>query len=304
MQRITPRISADAFKIFIHHYFSFSWLREFILEKRVFEIVRYAYDDEEMEEYESGESEERLQAFKNDRVQMYSDLMFLIRVCLDDARTAEILFAIMGITDEVAERPTELLKSIYFTKAIQRKISTPNQTLSQLWRKVRRIPLQDQSDYTYYCEAKLAEMELLGYNMEKNSQRTLSKHSGQTVLMKWISSEFEFQEQTEREKTNQDLVKYFHSLASEAKLQGNETLAKRWEIISCDELQGNYVENDLRFAWSLRRAKDPFVGRLWSAVSTWVEETSSWSKNSTYSMVKLAFETEKSLENFENGNCK
>jgi hypothetical protein len=302
MQRVTPRLAVDTFKIFIHHYFSFSWLREFILEKRVFEIVRY--DDEEEEAYylsESPGSEEGFQSFKNDRVRMYSDLMFLIRVCHDGVPTPEILHAIMGITEVCAKRPTELMKSIYFTEAIQRKISSPNQALSQLWRKVLRIPRQDQCNYTYYCEAKLAEMALLGYKMEKDSQRALRTDSGQTIVNKWVSNEYEFQEQLEREKTIQDFAKYFHSLSSEAKLRGNEILAKKWEIISCDEMQGNSVEKDILLAWSLRRAKDPLTGRIWGGVSKLVEETSWWSeyafeRHSAYSVAQLAFATENNLE--------
>jgi hypothetical protein len=295
-QRVSPRLSTDAFKVFIHHYFSFSWLREFLLENRIFEIVRYADVDEET--YDEEETE-MLQSVQNDWRQTIDDLMFLIRVCHDRTPTAQILFMIMKIIHESSQhytnhgRSTEFLNSIYFAIAIQEKISTPNKALAQSWKQILRIPLKEQSNNTCYLEARLKEATVNGYTAEKDLRRALGTISGKSILTRWISSEHELQEQIERDRTTQHFGKYFEVLSNEARVQGDQELSQYWGKVSCNEMEHKRGDLDLLRAWSLRRAKSPIIGPIWNEVLQLVKRNSS---PEACQLAKLAFETERSLQ--------
>jgi hypothetical protein len=302
MQRVSPTLSTDAFKVFIHHYFSFSWLREFLLEKRIFEMVRYVEQEIEEEERDHrydepsdrSAEEEHLRLLKDNREQMNYDLMFLIRVCHHWKPTAEILFAIMRIIrNEDDYRQTELFHSIYFAIAIQEKILTPNIALAQLWKKVLRIPLKQQRRSTCYFDAKIAEMAVHGYAMEKDLRLALSRNLNKFVFSTWISNEHEFQEQVERERTVEHFAKYFELLSNEAKTQGNSDLVSYWESISRAEIQGKSVNTELLLAWSLRKANEKYTGKVWQEIYKLLKDSSS---QKAYLLTSLAIEVEKRLQ--------
>jgi hypothetical protein len=301
MQRVSPRLSTDAFKVFIHHYFSFSWLREFLLEKRIFEIVRYVEQENEEEErghhYEDSSDhsaeEERVRCLKDNREQMNYDLMFLIRVCHDWKPTAEILFAMTRIIEEDNYRPSELLHSIYFAVAIQEKTSTPNKALAQSWKNVLRIPLKEQRQNTCYFDAKIAEMTVHGYTTEKDLRLALSRNLNKAMFSTWISNEHEFQVQIERERTVEHFVKYFDLLSNEAKIQNNQDLAIYWKNVSHNKMLGKTANKDLVLAWSLRRAKDQYTGKIWLEILKLLKESS---LQKAYLLAILAFKVEERLQ--------
>jgi hypothetical protein len=252
-----------ALALFIKHYFSIPWLREYLLNRRVqFEIENKLCDDETI-----------------------SDLLFAIRMCNEWFVTAKSLSEIMTRFEDLdSEKTTSyrhgtspFLISSYFIAHITSKMSSPDSSLSQLWRQVAMIPMEDQYKFDYYSLARKREAELVGYNqarklwelLEKNRQSqkrcflTDIDKATKTILEPYLTTEWKTQCKIELQHYFEDRLNYFHFLSDQARAKGNNLLADAWDQVA--EEEENEFSGSLRSmirkliplkAWSLARANN------------------------------------------------
>jgi hypothetical protein len=234
MKQVRRGLTLSALDVFIHHYFSLSWLREYIIDKKVY---RFVHPDEEIS-YSLDEN-------PIDRTQMYFDLMFLVRIGHEKYPTAVLLGEIMKLLDAIEGNYTRLkgkqpfstpLNSIYFSIAISHKLSALQGDLATYWKQVANVPLHRQLEHNYYLEAKSAESKTLGYFVEGEFTKLLFRDELQGEMTEtWLKMDIKLRSTLEKCMSRKDLIKYYRSLASEAKDEENLTLAEIWEDIAFKE---------------------------------------------------------------------
>jgi hypothetical protein len=142
--------TALALQVFICHYFSFDWIKEYVMEKRVRNYV-----------------------FKANRVEeqkIYYILHFLVKISYELFPTAAVLVELMTVLSKNEEKlgysATSNLDSIYFSVLVGYKISHSPPTVSKIWKRVANCSLQyHRSNSQHYLEAKMKEIlfPYLGY---------------------------------------------------------------------------------------------------------------------------------------------
>jgi hypothetical protein len=296
-------LTSRALNVFVHHYFSFSWLREYLLEKRVYHFVQkkdqdYDEDWDDLINDMMGEP----QSFKEDSLQVYFDLMFLVRTAHERNPSAELLQEIMKHFTILEENPSLIkkrsdlftpLNSIYFAVALSQKISTLQGNLADSWRKVARIPFKSQLENDCYGRAKIKELKALGYFTEDELKESdVSEDLQKEFAQKWLEMDNRLRVALERKKSKNDLIKFYHSLSLEA----NNHYWKN--IISYEEKNEECPLETVLTAWALRKIASntlpTAIALLWQKTVDLI--SNQYFPHSPYKRTaQLAFEFEKSL---------
>jgi hypothetical protein len=260
-------LTTRALNIFVHHYFSFPWLRQYLLERRVYHFVKGKEKDDMDWELELFlfDAFEPPQSFKEDRLQVYFDLLFLVRTAHERNPTAELLQEIMmhftALEGNMAliknkNDLTSALNSTYFAVALSQKISTmPKGNLVDSWKRVARIPFKYLLERDCYARAKTAELKALGYfTDEELPESEIYDDLQKEFAQKWLETDCRLRIVLERKKSKKDLVKYYHSLSQEAKNLGNVKLSEIWmTVIYHEEKTGECPDETVLMAWALQR---------------------------------------------------
>jgi hypothetical protein len=296
MKQVRRGLTLSALHIFIHHFFSLSWLRGYLIEKNVYNFV---HKDEEDEEYDA-------YAGRTDPLQKYFHVLFLVRTAHEQNPTAELLLEISKHLDALQSHTSLVqnsevfyttLNEIYFAAGVCRKVSLSNGELADSWKKVAKIPLQQQLTKGFYAEAKLKEMTAL----EDFAEEDVTNSDKQELLKTWVKTECQLSVIRERKKSKEDLLKYYQLLSMEAKNEGNLKLSEYWARVNLDyqDKDGLYSEDNLLLAWSLQRIvskkNDAIlspVGVIWQATAGFVIEED---YGASFSTAQLGFELEKTL---------
>jgi hypothetical protein len=308
--KITRQLSTAGFQIFVHHYFSMEWLREYLLKLKVYDLVGTSEEDaegdkDEEDDYyddyyqDSGSEEETV-----GRAQMYEDLTFLIRSATEWFPTAQILSNIMNLLHGVRWTGGILARnfnidSIYFTMEIAMKASNSPEPLSSLWRKVLSVRPYQLSKYDYYQNAKEAEITNNNYSYQRDFEKTLEKTSKTTPLDLWTGAEHTVRRFIEGNKSFEDRLKYYQYLSIRERNQGDCEISRFWEEIVTHEREENEEEADrvLVIVWCLQKGRDsPIAGKIWNITANHVITNGlSGSKNNSFILtgVKLALDVEK-----------
>jgi hypothetical protein len=250
-----------ALALFIKHYFSIPWLREYLLNRKIkFEIENKLFDDETI-----------------------SDFLFLIRMCHDWSVTAKSLSEIMTRFEDLDSEKiysyrhgtSPFLMSSYFFAHITAKMRTPDENLSELWRQVAMMPMEDQYKFDYYSLAKKREADLLGYNVERKLWELLEQNrqlqrkcfladiekATKTILEPYLTAEWRTRSKMELQHYFDDRIKYYRFLSDLARATGNNVLSDAWEQVAEEEEEGipgtlgSVAKKLLPLkAWSLERA--------------------------------------------------
>jgi hypothetical protein len=201
MPSTSRRLTSSAINIFIFYYFPLPWLREYLLNQRVWIIHKKEAEDEiEENVMKRDDPYEIRQAVMTDKVRMREELMFLIQSCHSSGATPEILYEIMEIVSAIEGHRTlitryrseyNVVNSIHFNNAICSKVATANETVSSCWQKVARIPLKEQLEHSCYFEAKKEEYKHFGYACDKDLE-VINADVGKKVLREWIENEYKF----------------------------------------------------------------------------------------------------------------
>jgi hypothetical protein len=130
------------------------------------------------------------------------------------------------------------------------------------------LPLQyHRSNSRHYLEAKMKEMlfPYLGYLPEVDLSEFVSLDWKQRFVGKCIRTDLQFIQTHEKIKATEDLLKYYESLAVQAKHEMEMEIFQNWSIVLSNEISGITSESDLCRAWILRRAKEDktFTSPLW-----------------------------------------
>jgi hypothetical protein len=274
MSLASRSLTSSALNVFIHYYFSLPWLREYLLDQRVYWIIHY--EEAEKEAQENAVNDENpdqfQQAMKKHRIQLHYDLLFLIRNAHKSRVTVELLYEIWKIITSLDDHRTLIARyrsyatfnSIHFRDAISLKVITANKVVSSYWKKVAGIPLEEQWKYSYFQEAKLEELKHLGYGFDADLE-VINADVGKTFLTEWIETEYTFRVKLERMKSAQDQLKFYESLSLQAKHKNNLELCKRWEAVVAKEKEGRPCDYELLLAWSLGRVgkNDSSADQIW-----------------------------------------
>jgi hypothetical protein len=250
-----------ALALFIKHYFSIPWLREYLLNRKIkFEIENKLFEDETI-----------------------NDLLFLIRMCHEWSVTAKSLSEIMTRFEDLdSEKASSyrhgtstFLMSSYFFAQITSRMRTPDENLSELWRQVAMMPMEDQYKFDYYSLAKKREAALLGYQVERKlwelleENRQLQKKcfladiekATKTILEPYLTAEWRTRSKMELQHYFDDRIKYYRFLSDQARAKGNNLLSDAWEQVAEEEeigipgTLGSVAKKLLPLrAWSLERA--------------------------------------------------
>jgi hypothetical protein len=166
MKHVRRSLTLSALNIFIHHFFSLSSLREYLVDKRVYTFIHCRQEDEEdMSDDESNSESWKL--IQDKRTQTRFDLMFLVRTAHERTPTAELLLEIMKHFDAVefnytfTNSPYNTVNSIYFAVGLSHKMSVLKGDSLDSWKKVANIPLQKQLESGFYAKAKMEELQAL-----------------------------------------------------------------------------------------------------------------------------------------------
>jgi hypothetical protein len=271
-------LTSSAFSVFIQYYFSLPWIREYLLDQRVYWIIHYKEAEGARENAVKDEDLGEIQlSMKKHRMQMHYDLMFLIRSAHKNGVTAERLHEIMKIVASLVyhrtliarDRNYSAINTIFFRDAICLKIATTNEVVSSCWKKVARIPLKEQWNYRYFQEAKMEELKYLGYTFEPDID-VINTDSGNQTFTDWIETEYTFRAKLERMKSIQDQLKFYESLSVRAKSKGNFELCNRWDVVVAKEKEGHLCDYELLLAWSLERVgkKNSSADQIWELSSS------------------------------------
>jgi hypothetical protein len=317
MKQVRRGLTLSTLNVFILHYFSLSWLRQYIVDKKVYKFIHY--NSEEDEEYTLDEdTTEEKYALLNNRTQMYFDLMFLVRTAHERYPTAELLGEIMKHFDALEGHNTRRkniqrfdspLNSIYFSIAISNKLSALNEDLATLWKQVANIPLDRQRENDYYLDAKYAELKALGYSIEGEfTEWGLHDDIQGGITEGWLKTDIKLRTALEKRLSRKDLVKYYESLLLEARNEGNVNLVENWEYLIQGEEEDGGLDDYLVLAWCYRRISpnrlDPIlspVNVLWQKTIALIEfelyKYDEYHIRSPFQSQEgqLAFEFEKSL---------
>jgi hypothetical protein len=147
--------TALALQAFVCHYFSFDWIKEYVMEKRVRIHVPNIHNDIHRVE---------------EQKKIYCILHFLAKTSYEWFPTAAVLVELMTVLRENRKRcyysPTSNLDSIYFSALAGYKICHSSTLVSNLWKRVVKYPLQYHRSHSHhYLEVKMKEMlfPYLGY---------------------------------------------------------------------------------------------------------------------------------------------
>jgi hypothetical protein len=173
MKQVRPSLTLCALNVFVQNYFSLAWLREYLIQTRVYNFVYY--DREEDDVIEESANEER-QFLRETRKQTYFDLMSPVRRAHETIPTAELLEEIMKHFDALQDHyPFDAIDEssytpmnvIYFSIAISQKVSISTEKMAAAWKKVASIPFKDQLENGSYAKAKMEELQSLGIYTEE-----------------------------------------------------------------------------------------------------------------------------------------
>jgi hypothetical protein len=314
-QQVRRGLTLSALNVFIRHYLSLSWLRGYIIDKKVSKMVYHNPEkDEEIQTIcRSGDTDanEALECLLEDRKQMYFDLMFLVRIAHEWFPTVELFSEIMNHFDALEGNYTLIkrkrrfanpLTSIYFTVGSYHKIFTVQSDLSIYWKKVADITLEKQFLYDYYMEAKAEELKFIRGDTEDYLFDYRFQNDLQSKLIKtWLIADYQLCAVMEERKSRKDLIKYYEFLSHEAKNSGNLNLARNWEDVAWnEETNGHCPEAYLFQAWILQRISSKKfdallspVAVLWQKVYDVIE--GEYSSDFYCKLGQLTFEFEKTL---------
>jgi hypothetical protein len=302
MKQVRRGFTLSALNVFIHHFFSLSWLREYLIEKRLYNFVHY--DEEENDDLSNDEnSTEERQLLQESRKQIYFDLMFLVRTAHEWYPTAQLFSEIMKhfdalegnytLTDRKAS-PFTPLNSLYFSVAMFRRTSLTGQ-LVHSWKKVANIPLEKQLENGCYAEAKIEEMKAL----EAFTEEEFSDSEMRKFVETWLNMDCKLSSVRERTKSQKDLQQYYKFLSQEAKNKDSITISKLWDLARVDERSGGRMASDqyLLMVWSFQRVNGRItnefpVRRMWLETADFYERSDGLGKRTA----RLAFGCEKSLK--------
>jgi hypothetical protein len=314
MKQVRRSLTLSALNVFIHHYFSLPWLREYVIDKKVYKFVHY--DPKQDKEWDTDNTSEALQSLNEDRLQMYFDLIFLVRTAHERYPTAELFSEIMKHFDALEGNYTLItrkqafhtpLNSVYFAVAVFHKISVLKGELAALWKKVADHSLASQVEKDCYAEAKAEELIMLGTVTEDEfSEYDLYEHFKSKLVENWIRADCKLRSDVEKRKTSYDFIKYYELLRMEAVNEENHALAGSLDTLISFEHSNLECPNDSRLkAWCLQRISskklDPVLSPvtvLWQDVVDLIPRQ--WSSESYTSQpqikrARLAFEFEKTL---------
>jgi hypothetical protein len=254
-KQVRRSLTVSALNVFIQHYFSLSWLREYLTKVRVTTFV-YA-DDSEEPSYEDHPLHTLPAA---DRQQMVYDFMFLVHFSYEGNITATLLHEMIAYmeTFEGSQKrsPGTASQSIYFYSAITSKANLSKGLLSKLWRDVLRVPFQAQCDHSFYREAKAEEFQLLGYGSEIESlfANDMPSTVHQDTLKGWMNMDCKLRQTIEKQRSMKDLISYYSNLLIIAKKENKIELSNSWETVIWREQIGGCANQNVLIAFSLQRA--------------------------------------------------
>jgi hypothetical protein len=241
-------LTDTALMLFIKHYFSFPWLREYLLKRKVqFEIENASFDDETI-----------------------NDLLFVIRMCNEWFVTAKSLSEIMTRFEDLnttyypRSTSSPFIVSSYFFAHSASKMNSPDEKMSSLWRQVALVPIEKQYEYDYYSLAKKREAELLGYNVDRKFWELLeqNRHLQKTCLDPYLTAEWKNRAKMELLHYFKDRIQFYYCLYEQAKAKRNDLLAEAWiQVVEGEERLDDGTSTMTRSrvllkAWSLQRASD------------------------------------------------
>jgi hypothetical protein len=193
--------TALALQVFICHYFSFDWIKEYVMEKRVRNNVSHVHTVEEQK-------------------QIYCVLHFLAKTTYESFPTAAVLVELMKVLRQNEQKrvysPTTNLDSIYFSVLVGYKIFHSPTPVSKLWKRVANCPLQyHRSSSHHYLQVKMKEMlfPYLGYLPEVDLSEFANIDWKERFIEKCIETDLLFIKNHEKAKATEDLLKYYKSLA-------------------------------------------------------------------------------------------
>jgi hypothetical protein len=238
----SKNLTPAALQIFVNHYFSFAWLRNYLLKKRICLIV--------------GNSDTL------SLIQASDDLTFLTRLSYEGFPIPSILpvmFSILqAIEDDAYQHlSSELIDKFYFMAEIKTKVKCSTPPLSLLWKKVLTVSLEAQNQFRYYSEAKTKELALTGYGSETD---LLAAFLNQELIDNWITADWKMRRSIEYQKTVANQIKYYESLSAEAFKKGNSVLCSYWKEVIDSEKQGKQTTDILLVAWSIQQGIESNIG--------------------------------------------
>jgi hypothetical protein len=253
---------AIALQIFVNQYFSFAWLRKYLLEKRFLLTM--------------GNRDLRF------LIQASNDLMFLTRLAyggFSPATIIPVIFKVLQSIEKDVLRPvsSEIIRPFYFIAEIQTKIKCSPPPLSILWKKVLTVPLDSQKNYCYYLQAKAKELALAtpGYGSESDLLSAISHTSGSEELIEsFISTDWKIRRSIEAQKSLDHQIKYYQSFSTEAHKNGNYTLCSYWDDVIRKEVNGERSTTDFLITWSIQKGMDTSTrkDRIWRIVAGLLEK--------------------------------
>jgi hypothetical protein len=248
-----------ALQIFVNHYFSFQWLRKYLLEKR----FRLAVENSDLRFL----------------IQASNDLMFLTRLAYEGFPPVLIFPVLCKVLQSIEKdglRPfsSEIIRPFYFMAEIRTKVLCSPPALSVLWKKVLTVHFDRQKDYCYYLQAKVKELTLTTPGFESGLLTSVSNAScGEELIDSFISTDWKIRRSIEAQKSLDNQMKYYQSLSTEAHKNGNYTLCSYWDDVIRKEVNGERPTTDFLIAWSIQKGVDASTkkDRIWRIVAGLLE---------------------------------
>ncbi|MBX9742559.1 MAG: hypothetical protein K2W99_03350 [Chthoniobacterales bacterium] len=257
-------LTEKAFKIFVAHYYSLDWIREYLLEM--------------------GFSKKALQV-NND---VANDLILCVKTASELFPTARGLEAIENILKQKEyyyyHSGEEFYKDTRFYLGFIDKANEAEQAqhhhLSNLWRNITTKKLGTFAAWQAYVFAKEEEARIMGYKTEKSywtvmkNRKSQVENRAETHLDPNIILVRKFHE---AEKNQEDFIKDYRIRAQEAKKNRDDRLAALWtEIADHIEKKENLDQWNDQFmaAWCLTKAaKSPHqqVATLWKIAADYFQ---------------------------------
>jgi chemotaxis protein histidine kinase CheA len=299
-KRMNRQLSTAGFQIFVHHYLSMEWLREYLLKLTVQDLVKGSDEDEEQEvddEYDDFYNDSRSVEPQLKRTEFYDDLVFLFRTATEWFPTAQVLYAVMKLF-EVFEKDKSItahqfnIDSIYFSVEMSIKAS-----VSSYWKKVATIPLGLQWKHgSLYAKAKAKEMANNITSYETELYAVFRKPTSSHLLETWQKTDHEVRREVENSKTFDDRMKYYQALSVRGRNQGHSEVSDAWNELSKLERKGKYgADKSLLIAWCLQREIDSqTAGKIWRVAAEQLKASSKISDD-TVKTARLAFDVEELL---------
>jgi hypothetical protein len=270
--RACRQLALTALQVFVNHYLSLSWFREYFLLKKIRILTLDDCDDSSDEEDDSSNDEwdyaDKVDSLKKREKSQY-DLMFLVRKASEENPAVEILFLINNLLDaeEFAKVTTyKMLDPLYLTTEIWIKaLNCSDPPLSQLWKKAA---LQRGND-SLYGKAKIKEMVLNGYYSTESElfKAVNTSPSGRDIIKNWKDADIKLRRRIEQGKSVADKIRYYESTEAKERQKGYLVVADYWKLVIQNERQGisSFVSHSsLLMAWALGRARDHLVsGPVW-----------------------------------------